>query len=164
MEYGGFWIRVVAYIIDCIVVGIVFSVALFVLISIGVIDFSPIMELAEDPVFQAGGEPDPAQAFAAGQSVFQILGITSLVYLVIYWLYEAVLVSSPMQATPGKMAVGLRITDLQGQPIGFGRATGRFVGKLVSRIIAYIGFIMAAFSERKQSLHDMMAGTLVVRG
>jgi uncharacterized RDD family membrane protein YckC len=92
------------------------------------------------------------------------MGILYLAVFLLAWLYEALLTSSSMQATPGKMVFGLRVTTLEGEQIGFGRATGRFFGKIVSSIIIYIGFLMVAFTERKQGLHDMMASTLVVRG
>jgi uncharacterized RDD family membrane protein YckC len=82
---------------------------------------------------------------------------------VVGWLYFALMESSSHQATLGKMALGIRVTDLQGGRLTFGRATARFFGKIVSGLICYIGFIMAAFTERKQALHDMIAGTLVVR-
>jgi uncharacterized RDD family membrane protein YckC len=79
------------------------------------------------------------------------------------WLYEAWLLSSDRQATVGKMAVGLKVTDLNGQRISFARATGRFFAKIVSSMTLLIGFIMAAFTERKQALHDMIAGTIVLK-
>jgi hypothetical protein len=67
-----------------------------------------------------------------------------------------------MQATPGKLAFDLKVVDELGQRIGFGRATGRYFGKIVSGAIFYVGFLMAGFTERKQALHDLMAATLVV--
>jgi uncharacterized RDD family membrane protein YckC len=54
------------------------------------------------------------------------------------------------------------VTDLAGKMISFGRATGRLISKIFSAIIIYIGFIMIAFTDKKQGLHDMIAGTLVV--
>jgi uncharacterized RDD family membrane protein YckC len=71
--------------------------------------------------------------------------------------------SSSMQATLGKMALGLKVTDLNGKQISFGKATGRYFAKIISAIILLIGFIMVAFTEKKQGLHDMIAGTLVVK-
>ena len=78
------------------------------------------------------------------------------------WIYFAAFESSPKQATPGKMALGIKVTDLNGRRIGFGKATGRYFGKILSFIILGIGFIMIAFTEKKQGLHDKMAGCLVV--
>jgi uncharacterized RDD family membrane protein YckC len=70
--------------------------------------------------------------------------------------------SSPFQATIGKVAVGIYVADLQGQRISFGRATGRFFGKILSGAILLIGYLMAGFTEKKQALHDTMAGCLVL--
>ena len=79
------------------------------------------------------------------------------------WIYEAGLESSSKQATLGKMAMGLKVTDLVGRRISFARATGRHFAKILSGMILLIGYIMAGFTERKQALHDMIAGTLVQR-
>jgi len=87
----------------------------------------------------------------------------SLIRTVLNWLYYALLESSAWQATLGKKALGLEVTDMQGMRISFGRATGRFFAKIISSIILFIGFIMAGFTEKKQALHDMIAGTLVIR-
>jgi uncharacterized RDD family membrane protein YckC len=78
-------------------------------------------------------------------------------------LYYALLESSTWQGTLGKRALGLEVTDLEGRRISFGRATGRFFAKIISALILWIGFIMAGFTEKKQALHDMIAGTLVIR-
>jgi uncharacterized RDD family membrane protein YckC len=71
--------------------------------------------------------------------------------------------SSDRQATVGKIAVGLKVTDLYGQRISFARATGRHFAKILSAMVLFIGYIMVAFTERKQGLHDILAGTLVVK-
>lgn len=78
------------------------------------------------------------------------------------WLYYAILESSPQQATLGKMALGLRVTDSNGNRVSFAMASGRHFGKLVSSIVCGAGYLMAAFTEKKQTLHDMMASTLVL--
>jgi uncharacterized RDD family membrane protein YckC len=70
--------------------------------------------------------------------------------------------SSGSQGTLGKMAVGIKVTDLYGNRIGFGKATGRFFGKIISFFILLVGYLMVAFTQKKQGLHDMMAGCLVV--
>ena len=82
--------------------------------------------------------------------------------IVVFWLYFAKLESGPSQATIGKRVMGIKVTDDRGQRIGFGRATGRFFGKIISGMILNIGYLMAGFTGRKQALHDMMAGCCVV--
>ncbi len=94
---------------------------------------------------------------AESDTVFSILG-----FLVI-WLYFTLMESSSKQGTLGKMALGLAVTDLDGSRISFGRATGRYFGRIISSLIIGIGYIMAGFTDKKQALHDMMAGCLVIR-
>jgi uncharacterized RDD family membrane protein YckC len=140
--YGGFWIRVVAYIIDGIILNIGFGI-------IGLI--MGISLIPADPA-----RMDPAEVMAQ-------LGPFQVVALVGSWLYFALLESSARGATVGKMAMGLRVVDEQGQRISFLRATGRFFAKFISGVILCIGYLMVAFTERKRALHDIMAGTLVVK-
>jgi len=82
--------------------------------------------------------------------------------LILGWLYFALMESSEYQGTLGKIAIGIKVTDLDGNRLGFVRATGRHFGKIISAIILCIGFVMAGFTEKKQALHDIMAGCLVV--
>ncbi len=79
------------------------------------------------------------------------------------WLYYAIMESSSKQATFGKLICGLKVTDLNGERISFMRATGRHFGKIISSMILLIGYLMVLFTERKQGLHDMMAGCLVLK-
>jgi len=106
-----------------------------------------------------GGPPRP-EDFAPMVGMF---GRLVVIRIVINWLYYALLQSSAWQATLGKKALGLEVTDLQGRRISFGRATGRFFAKFLSLMIVFIGFLMIGFTERKQGLHDILAGTLVIR-
>lgn len=89
------------------------------------------------------------------------LGI--LVSFLLPWLYSAFMESGSNQATFGKKAMGLKVTTADGQPISFGQATGRHFGKIVSSIILFIGYLMMLWDDNKQTLHDKMAGTLVVK-
>jgi uncharacterized RDD family membrane protein YckC len=79
------------------------------------------------------------------------------------WLYEAFMMSSEWQATVGKRVMSIIVTDLDGKPISFARATGRHFAKYISVFLLGIGFIVAAFTEKKQALHDMIAETLVIK-
>jgi uncharacterized RDD family membrane protein YckC len=78
------------------------------------------------------------------------------------WIYEAAMLSSEWQATIGKRVMSITVSGMDGGRISFTRATGRHFAKYVSTLILFVGFIMAAFTQRKQALHDLMAGTLVV--
>ena len=89
-------------------------------------------------------------------------GFMPLLVLASVWLYYALMESSGLQATLGKLAVGIKVTDLDGNRISFARATGRLVAHAVSGITLGIGFAMAVFTSRRQTLHDTIAGTLVV--
>jgi len=82
--------------------------------------------------------------------------------LVLNWLYFTLFESSKKQATPGKLALGIIVTDMDGNSITFGRANGRYWGKIVSSLILLIGYLMAAFTRKKQALHDIMADCLVI--
>ena len=135
--YAGFWLRVVASIVDGFVTG---GIGLVLGFAMGII-------IAMMPENSRAG----------------LLALTQLIAIVIGIVYFAGMESSASQATLGKMAVGIKVTDLNGERISFLNAVGRYLGKFVSAIILGIGFIMAGFTERKQALHDMMAGTLVVK-
>lgn len=140
--YGGFWWRVLAYFIDYILLQIAISVLAGVLgIGMG----------AGMMMWQSGQDMIASTALVTS-GVFSLVGS---------WLYFALMESSAMQATVGKLAVGLVVTDMQGHRISFARATGRYFAKILSGLILMIGFIMVAFSGRKQGLHDLLAGTLV---
>jgi uncharacterized RDD family membrane protein YckC len=144
-RYAGFWRRFVAMIID----GLVFSP--FFLIF-----------LATTGTFGVLGETNrDLEGAAAAMFGLGILAL-GLAAFAGTWLYHTLMESSRHQATLGKMALGVIVTDLNGNRISFARANGRFFGKWVSGIIMNIGYLMAAFTEKKQALHDMLARCLVI--
>lgn len=146
--YGGFWIRFLAVILDSVIINLVtVPIALIVAgTSIAAIG-------------HLGPNPAPEQVLPIILPMFFIL---VPVLIGINWLYEAITTSSKMEGTVGKRIVGVRVTDMNGHRIGFGRATGRHFAKILSGFMM-IGYIMAAFTEKKQGLHDMVAGTLVMK-
>lgn len=87
----------------------------------------------------------------------------SFVGIIIQWLYYALQESGTNQATFGKKAMGLKVTNLQGDRISFGQASGRFFGKIISGLIILIGYLMMLWDDKKQTLHDKIAGTLVIK-
>ena len=86
-----------------------------------------------------------------------------ILVLIAAYGYYAGMESSSYQATVGKIALGIQVTDLMGNRISFGRALGRNLAEILSALILGIGYIMVAFTSKKQGLHDMIAGTLVVK-
>lgn len=148
VQYAGFWLRFVAFIIDAIVLGVVG--ALITLPFVASMGFGGFMR--GRPM-----SPDELMPFFAN------LWRVALIRIVLNWLYYAFLESSSWQGTLGKKALGLEVTDMEGRRISFARASGRFFGKFISVMILLIGFIMAGFTARKQALHDILAGCLVIR-
>ena len=144
IRYAGFWIRFVAAVIDGVAVGIVTGPVSLVI--------GAITGLAG----RAVAIPDPGMQLAA-------FLITVAFSATVSWIYEASLESSSYQATLGKMALGLKVTDLEGRRISFARATGRRFSKWISGLTFLLGYIAAGFTARKQALHDLIAGTLVIR-
>jgi len=150
--YAGFWIRVLAFIIDRIVVGLAAAPFYLVLVL-------PNLLRVIHETESSGGEPSP-------EMIFSILGSASIfliLFFIGYWLYEALLTASSLQGTIGKRMLRLKVTDETGNRISFARSTGRFFAKILSYMILWIGFIMVAFTDKKRGLHDMLAGTLVMR-
>ena len=149
--YGGFWIRVAAYLIDGLLVGIVTFPIFFLTIFPSV---AAVIHQAE-----SNQEPGPEVVAALMGSI----GFFALIAFCGHWLYEALLTSSSWQGTIGKRILRLKVTDDRGNRIGFGRSTARFFAKILSGWIMYVGFIMVAFMERKRGLHDVICGTQVLR-
>jgi uncharacterized RDD family membrane protein YckC len=97
-------------------------------------------------------------------AVFVVMPAVSLTCLCVAWLYEALMTSSAKQATLGKMVLGLKVIDQQGKRLTFLHATGRHFAKKVNAFTLHIGYLIVAFTRRKQGLHDLIAGTYVVKG
>jgi uncharacterized RDD family membrane protein YckC len=153
--YAGFWLRFVAYVIDslllCVVIGIIAGI---------VIGFIGIGAFRDQ--FEVMGRNQPNPAFPA--LFFVTIMTLALCSVIIGWLYHAGMESSEYQGSLGKMALGLAVTDTDGQRVRFARASGRYFAKLITGLVPLaIGWIMAGFTEKKQALHDMIASCLVLR-
>jgi uncharacterized RDD family membrane protein YckC len=136
MLYSGAFRRLFAYMIDCaVMIGCYFLLAALLGVSLFT---NPLLALPMVGFWYFGG------LLCSG------------------WLYFALMECSKWQGTIGKRALGLKVVDLSGRRISFGRATGRYFGKFLSSIL-YIGYLMIFWTKKKQGLHDMMASTLVVR-
>lgn len=145
--YAGFWKRVAASFIDSFV-----ATALSYMILI------PMMMLFGVGMAGLGGGGDP---FASGAGIAMI-GLTYVITIGIPLLYFSWMHSSANQASLGKMAVGIKVVRTDGQRITFWRAFGRYFAYMLGGLTIGIGYVMAAFTERKQALHDMISDTLVV--
>ncbi|MGH9737939.1 MAG: RDD family protein [Candidatus Acidiferrales bacterium] len=152
--YAGFWLRVVAAIIDYLILGIPYS-AICVAVFAG----------ALPELMRMQAEPMVVLVTFLPRIIF-----IAVLYIVGAWLYWAGMEGSKWQATLGKKALGLYVTDMEGHPATFGRTSGRFWAGRGIGIVPYLGglyflisCIMAGFTERKQALHDMIANCLVLR-
>jgi uncharacterized RDD family membrane protein YckC len=155
-DYAGFWKRVAAYIIDAIIIWIPQK-----LIE-AITGAAAAKKVMTDAIQNAAGD---MQAIHEAQIHYLAAAWPAmLISLVVAVLYCAICESSAWQATVGKLALGIRVTDLEGRRIGFGRAIGRYFAKLLSFMILCIGVLMVAFTQRKQGLHDMICSTLVLNG
>ena len=153
--YAGFWLRLVAYLIDSAIMTVAFgAIIAIVMATVGLRFFRGFApQLYERPV-------NPLFPAALLGAILVLLPVT----IAVTWIYFAALESSAHQATLGKIALGLLVTDLQGQRVSFGRASGRFFAKIITGLIPFfIGYIMAGFTEKKQALHDLIAGCLVLK-
>lgn len=144
VSYAPVWRRFVAAAID------IATVITFVLP--GVLAFFWLAEIVTGWI---GMDPDDSRFFAGVGGV--------LLFLTADWLYNAYMNSSHRRATFGKYFMGLKVTGLDGEQIGFGQATGRYFAKYISTFPLFAGFFITPFTRRKQALHDMVAGTVVER-
>jgi len=156
-QYAGFWLRLGAAIIDGIILSVVQFVAVFPILGmLGLASFETLQNMEG-----AGMSEDDAVAMLP--VIFSAIGTITLAGTLVNWLYYALMESSAKQGTLGKMALGIKVTDINGNRISFLRATGRYLGKIISTMILFIGYLMAGITKKKQALHDIMADCLVIR-
>lgn len=142
-HYAGFWVRTLAAIIDFLLS----QVAIFIIVI--PIAFALAASMADTA--------SVSQLEAAGERLGFVVGVF------VQWMWFTISESSKWQATIGKKIIGLKVTDENGERIGFGKANGRYWSKILSGLILFVGFLMVAFTAKKQGLHDKIAGTLVVK-
>ena len=143
LYYAGFWLRVLAKIIDVFfanIIGLALAIAASSVVVMNMAASAPQYEIQKASDAVAG-----------------------LTLIVVYWLYNALMESSKYQATIGKKMIGLEVVGLEDERISFSKATGRHLGRLICILALFIGYIMAGWTKRKQGLHDKMSGCLVVR-
>ncbi|HXE34477.1 MAG TPA: RDD family protein [Verrucomicrobiae bacterium] len=154
VAYAGFWLRFVAFLIDGVVALVAFVILLIPLF---------ILTGAGAALSRIGSDEDINDNVGAFLGIGFVLGFIGII-IVVSWLYYALSESSSWQATLGKKMLHLKVTDMTGQPISFGRASGRFFARIVTKLIPLgIGYMLAGFTEKKQAIHDMIASCLVLR-
>jgi uncharacterized RDD family membrane protein YckC len=145
VAYAGFWLRLIAYAIDSLLLGFV----------LGNLLLRPL-------IGRPGGIPTNDPWFLFTNSSPQVTALV-LLFLMGNWVYFSVSESSRWKATIGKKVLGLEVVDLAGNRVSFARASLRFFAKILSSMTFLIGFFMAGFTEKKQALHDLIAGCLVIK-
>lgn len=148
--YSGFWRRLWSYVIDRFVLGVVFA-------PVGFLFLAPMMAT------ESIGWTDTD---LPAETITTLLGaILTVAFFALLgsWLYYALMQSSSRQATLGQMALGIRVTDLEGRRISFARASGRYFATVLTGLTFGIGYLIMLFTTRKQTLHDLVARTLVLR-
>ena len=145
--------RLVAFIIDAIIIGVLQS---FV--------FVPILGVLGISIFNSTPDmSDPDQVAGMVATIVAAMGTVWILAMIIQILYFTFMESSKYQATVGKLALGIIVTDVNGAKLDFTKALVRNLCRIISNITMLIGYIIAGFTEKKQALHDIIAGTLVVK-
>ena len=155
-NYASFGARLLALIIDMIVIGVLQGLVvgpILTMLGLGI----------ASSVGASGGEISEEQAVGMIGAAIAAVGSIMLLASIISLLYFAVMESSKAQASVGKLALGIKVTDMEGNRISFGKGLLRSIGKIISEMICFIGYLMALFTDKKQALHDMIANTLVVK-
>ena len=146
VPYAGFWLRVLALLIDAIILMVV----------------QTIIQFAVGGGAMGTLQPDPEHAERMLGPALAAAGLAWLIGLVVGCTYESLFVSR-LGATPGKMALGLKVVRPNGELVDLGRAIGRYFAKMLSWIILGIGYIMVAFDAEKRGLHDLICDTRVIK-
>ena len=151
-KYAGFWKRFLALIIDGIIIWVIQA---FVIVPLlGVLGFTMFTSMPD--------MSDPDEAAGMIGALIAAIGAVWILIITIQVLYNTFFEASKFQATPGKMALGIIVTDTNGVKLDFTKALIRNLCKIISSFTMLIGYIIAGFTAKKQALHDMIAGTLVV--
>lgn len=154
-NYASFGRRFVALLIDGLILGIAQSIVIAPMMA--AIGFGAMSNA------DALSDMSEQQALGLASGIMGAGLAIQVVSLAIGGVYFIMMESSAKQGTLGKMAMGLKVTDLNGNRITTQAAVIRYIGRIVSGMILAIGYIMAAFTAKKQALHDMMASTLVLK-
>ncbi len=144
LPYAGFILRFFAFLVDSVILG-------FIPFLLVIPEVMPAIDL---------------ETVSTKQLIAMLVESSLLTYLaffVIHWLYFAIMESSKLQATLGKLMLGLKVSNIHGQRVTFLKSTARYVWRLLSVLTLFLGFVLAGFTSKKQTLHDLLAGCLVLK-
>lgn len=146
LEYAGFWRRFWAFCLDSIVVALL-MIPIRMIVAVPVISNAFNEDMTPESIFSM-------MAAGAAGAFFGVL---------LQWIYFAFMESSAKQGTLGKIALGIQVAGLDGRRVSFARATGRYFARMITALTLGIGYLIQPFTARRQTLHDMISGTVVVR-
>jgi len=150
-RYAGFWIRFLALILDGMLTSFVFGIIFWMFFGSSMVD-----------IFQRAARGRGDDPFALMGPMMGISGPSRVLSTALGIAYQAFFLSK-FGATPGKMALGLKVITPDGGPVSVGRAIGRYFGTVLSGLILGIGFMMAGWDDEKRALHDRICGTRVIK-
>jgi uncharacterized RDD family membrane protein YckC len=161
-DYAGFWARLAALFMDNALIAFL-TVNIYWLMRDQLLNYfavhPEVLHIFQNESSSLGSSHTDPYLFVEKIMHFYAMGFG----FIFSWMYYAGFESSHLMATPGKKVLGIYVSDYEGQRISFGKASGRYFGKIISGMILGIGYVMAGLSEKKQALHDLMAGCLVWR-
>jgi uncharacterized RDD family membrane protein YckC len=144
--FAGFWLRALAYLLDTVVISLAGGL---------VASFYPATFIKYPDAAAAASNP-----FA---SLPQLTPLGFAITIAATWIYYTMFEASGWQATPGKRIMKIYVTDMFGQRPTFARIAGRNVAKVISNLTFLVGYLVAGFTVKKQALHDLLSGCLVLR-
>lgn len=146
VKYASFWLRFLAFVIDMLIVLVIQLVLLIPFIGI----------IGYEMSYTGLGDISEGTILTLGFGLY-------LTFMLISWLYFALFHASSTHATIGKMIVGIKICHAHSRDLSFSRTSLRYVSKYMSFAILLIGFVIAAFTPKRQALHDFIANTIVIK-
>lgn len=154
-NYAGFWIRFFANLIDGIILGIPIFIA-------DKLIFKQVTGMTEEKYYAIQAQQNAFNELYTAAAPSSYLWYSFLFTTIAGILYYGILTSSKKQATFGKMAMGIKVVDANGQRMSFLRSAVRYLGYIPSGFLLFFGYIMVAFNEKKRGLHDYIANSYVV--
>ncbi|MBJ7449418.1 MAG: RDD family protein [Parachlamydiales bacterium] len=165
-KHGGFWMRLVAFVIDMVIITIL--TYLFMFLVEFLVGGTEAIVTSHDQTL-ATNQPVPSDQvvvttddYVTTVPVWPFALASQIVFIAVPWLYYTLFESSTLQATPGKRVLNMRVVDGKNDRLTFARANGRYWAKIISWLILTIGFLMIGWTRHKQGLHDKMAHTYVL--